>query len=396
MATAGEATMDYAGRIARTRAAMAQHGIGTLYLPFSSDAAWLTGLGFERPGPTITDRPGDLIAGVYLDATRGPLVIAPRMGGEAVRAGASGKPWLREVLILGEPVNYEATLRAALRGMHARGGTVAVPDRARAGTLLALQRALPDARFVSATEAFLAGLRAIKDAEELATMRRAAALTDEVYAAILPQLRPGVTEREVAAEIERQGRLRGAETVSFPTAVLYLGGGSRRGHEVPAYSDPTDLPLAMGMGIAFDFGFVLDGYCSDFGRTVFAGEPDAATRAVYDLVIGAQGAAIAALRADTLSCAEVDRVARGPIEEAGHGGGFTHRLGHAIGRDCHEWPSLLVGEATTIRAGMTFTVEPSVLLPDRAFVRIEDVIHVTPDGGENLMGSPRELTVIGE
>ena len=388
--------MDYAGRIARVRAAMAHHGIGILYLPFSSDAAWLTGLGFERPGPTITNRPGDLVAGIYLGLTNGPLVIAPRMGGEGVRADAADKPWLREVLILGEPVNYVATLRAALGSMHARGGTVAVADRARAGTLLALQQALPDVRFISATDTFLAAMRAIKDTQELAIMRRAAALTDEVYAAILPQLRPGVTEREVAAEIERQGRLRGAETVSFPTAVLYLGTNSRRGHEVPAYSGPTDLPLEKGMGIAFDFGFVLDDYCSDFGRTVFVGEPDAATRAVYDLVIGAQAAAIAAMVADRHTCAEIDWVARQPIEEAGHGAGFTHRLGHAIGRDCHEWPSLNVGEETIISAGMTFTVEPSVLLYDRAFVRIEDVVHITPEGGENLMRSPRELLVVGE
>lgn len=205
-----------------------------------------------------------------------------------------------------------------------------------------------------------------------------------------------MSEREVALEIERQGRLRGAETVSFPTAVLYLGGSSRRGRDVPAYSGPTDLPLARGMGIAFDFGFILDGYCSDFGRTVFVGEPDAATRAVYELVIGAQGAAIAAMRADTIDCAGADGLARGPIAAAGYGAGFVHRLGHAIGRDCHEWPSLLAGEATTLRAGMTFTVEPSVLLVDRAYVRIEDVVHITPGGAENLMRSPRELTVVGE
>lgn len=182
--------MDYPGRIERMRAAMARHGIGILYLPFSSDAAWLTGLGFERPGPTVTNRPGDLVAGVYLDATRGPLVVAPQMGGSGIRADASDKPWIREVLVLGEPVDYDAALRAALGSFRADGGAIAITDRARAGTLLALQRAQSDARFVSATDLFLAGMRAIKDADELAIMRRAAALTDEVYAAILPQLRP--------------------------------------------------------------------------------------------------------------------------------------------------------------------------------------------------------------
>src|SRR5262245_26879664 len=106
--------MDFAGRIARVRAEMARRGIGILYLPFSSDAAWLTGLRHERPGPTITNRPGDLVAGIYLDAARGPLVVATQMGGQGVRAEAANKPWLREVLILGEPVDYDRALRAAL------------------------------------------------------------------------------------------------------------------------------------------------------------------------------------------------------------------------------------------------------------------------------------------
>ncbi len=388
--------MDHIGRIARVRAEMARQGIGILYLPFSSDAAWLTGLGFERPGPTITNRPGDMVAGVYLDALHGPLVVAPQMGGDGMRADAADKPWIREVLILGEPVDYAQALRAALHSLHTDGGTMAVSDRAHAGTLLTLQELMPAARFVSATASFLARLRAIKDAAELRAMRAVASLTDDVYAAILPQLQPGITEREVAAALAREGRQRGAETVSFPTAVLFLGGSSRRGRGDAAYSAPTDLALERGMGIAFDFGFVREGYCSDFGRTVFAGEPDAATRAVYALVIGAQGAAIAAMRADAITCAATDRVARGPIEAAGYGRAFTHRLGHAIGRDCHEWPSLIVGEATPLAAGMTFTVEPSVLLPDRAYVRIEDVVLVTPDGGENLMRSPRGLTVVAE
>jgi len=388
--------MNYVGRIARARAEMVRHGIGILYLPFSSDAAWLTGLGFERPGPTITNRPGDMVAGIYLDALHGPLVVAPRMGGDGVRADAASKPWIREVLILGEPVDYARALRAALHSLHTDGGAVAVPDRAHAGTLLALQELLPEARFVSATGTFIARLRAIKDTDELRAMRAVASLTDDVYATILPQIQPGITEREIAAAIAREGRRRGAETVSFPTAVLFLGGSSRRGRGEAAYSAPTDRALERGMGIAFDFGFVQDGYCSDFGRTVFAGEPDAATRAVYDLVIGAQGTAIAAMRADTSSCAATDRVAREPIEAAGYGLAFVHRLGHAIGQDCHEWPSLMVGEGTMLAAGMTFTVEPSVLLPDRAYVRIEDVVVVTQDGGENLMRSPRELTVIAE
>lgn len=388
--------MDHPARIARVQAAMAERGIDLLFLPFSSDAAWLAGLHHERPGPTVTNRPGDTIAGMYLPVDRDPLLIATRMGGGGVRADAADKPWVREVVVLDEPVNADDGLRAALGHLRGRAATIGITERAWAASLLAIGGFLPEARFVPASALILNPLRAIKDAEEIAIMRRVAALTDAVYAAITPQLRPGITEREVAEAIWRQGRARGAADVSFPTAVLYLGGSSRRGFELPSYSGPLDLPLERGMGIAFDFGFVLDGYCSDFGRTVFAGEPTPYARKIYDLVIGAQGDAVAAMRAGAITCAATDRVTRAQIEAAGHGPDFTHRLGHAIGRDCHEWPSLNVGEETTLQSGMAFTVEPSVHLRGTAFVRIEDVVLVTPDGGDNLMTSPRELLVVAE
>lgn len=387
--------MDYPARIARAQAAMAERGIDLIFVPFSSDAAWLAGLGHERPGPTVTNRPGDTIAGLYLPVDRDPIVIATRMGGGGVRADAADKPWVRDVVVLGEPVDYDTGLRAALGELRGEV-TIGITERSWAATQLRIGGFLPAARFVPASDLILNPLRAIKDADEIAAMRRVAALTDDVYAAITPQLRPGVTEREVADEIWRQGRRRGAEAVSFPTAVLYLGGSSRRGFEVPSYSQPLELPLELGMAIAFDFGFVLDGYCSDFGRTVFAGEPAPYTRKVYDLVIRVQGDAIRAMRDGAITCAATDRVTRHQIEAAGHGPDFTHRLGHAIGRDCHEWPSLNVGEDTSLRSGMTFTVEPSVHLLGKAFVRIEDVILVTPEGGENLMSSPRRLLVVGQ
>ncbi len=387
--------MDHPARIARVQAAMAEHGIDLLFVPFSSDAAWLAGLRHERPGLTITNRPGDTIAGLYLPVDRDPILIATRMGGGGARADAADKPWIRDVFVLGEPVNEDDGLRAALGHLHG-AVTIGITERAWAATLLAIGRYLPVARFVPASALILNPLRAVKDADEIAIVRRVAALTDEVYAELTPQLRPGISECEVAEEIWRLGRLRGAECVSFPTAVLYLGGSSRRGYELPSYSAPLDLPLELGMGIAFDFGFVLDGYCSDFGRTVFAGEPDAYTRQIYDLVIGAQGDAIAAMRAGSRTCAATDNIARSQIDAAGHGPDFIHRLGHAIGRDCHEWPSLNVGEETVLQSGMTFTVEPSVHLLGKAYVRIEDVALVTPDGGDNLMSSPRGLLVVGE
>ncbi len=127
--------MDHAGRIARVREAMARRGIGLLYLPFGSDAAWLTGLGHEVPNPTVSNRPGDVVAGLYLGPERGPVAISPRMGGEGVRADAADKPWVEDVVVLGEPADYEAALRAVVDARGAKAKDVFQPVRvALAGT----------------------------------------------------------------------------------------------------------------------------------------------------------------------------------------------------------------------------------------------------------------------
>jgi Xaa-Pro aminopeptidase len=148
------------------------------------------------------------------------------------------------------------------------------------------------------------------------------------------------------------------------------------------------------VAILFDFGAVYQGYCYDFGRTVFFGEPDSEFQRIYQLVMEAQAAGIAAMRAGQVTAAGVDSAARRVIMEAGYGAAFRHRLGHGIGLDVHEPPFLTAGDETRLQAGMLFTVEPSITQFDTFSARVEDVVVVQEAGGQPLTAGFRELRVV--
>ncbi len=147
------------------------------------------------------------------------------------------------------------------------------------------------------------------------------------------------------------------------------------------------------MHVSFDFGAIYEGYCSDFGRTVFCGEPTAEEQRIHSLVMAAQRAGMEALRGGAATGADADAAARGTLERAGYAHLFWHRLGHGIGCDVHEPPFLTQPETRTLQPGMTFTVEPSVNGPGVA-IRVEDVVLVTPTGGETFSHATKDLTVV--
>ncbi len=186
----------------------------------------------------------------------------------------------------------------------------------------------------------------------------------------------------------------GAEWTSFPTGIVFSGATDPRDEDsAREVGPPGRRTLEPGMHIAFDFGAVYQGYCSDFGRTVFCGAPEPELRRVHELIMQAQAAGMAAMKAGQAKGQDADKAARSLIAEAGYGDFFWHRLGHGIGCDVHEPPFLTASETRTLEAGMTFTVEPSVLKKGIA-VRVEDVVVVTPDGGVSLNTATKELLVI--
>ena len=228
-------------------------------------------------------------------------------------------------------------------------------------------------------------LRAVKEPSELAAMRSAAALGDEMYALLAEQGLTGRTEREVALALEQEMRRRGAEDPAFPTIVA---GGA---HGALPHATPSDEPIARDTLVVVDLGCRVDGYCSDSTRTLATGSIDESAAEVYELVLRAQGAALDAVRAGA-ECRGVDAVARDLIVAAGHGEHFGHGLGHGVGMEVHEGPRLAPSGEGELLEGNAVTVEPGVYLPGAFGVRIEDLVAVTADGCEIMGGFPKELT----
>ena len=230
-------------------------------------------------------------------------------------------------------------------------------------------------------------LRETKDEAELEAIRTAVRLTDDAFGHILTFLRPGITERAVALELEMTMRQNGATAVSFETIVA-SGARSALPHGVA-----TDKEIKEGDCVVMDFGCVFDGYCSDMTRTVFVGRPDPELDHVYDVVLRAQLAAESVLSPEITGSA-ADDAARRMISDAGYGDRFGHSLGHGVGLAIHESPRLARTNPARLKPGNVVTVEPGIYLPGCGGVRIEDMAVILPDGAEVLTGSTKEKIVL--
>jgi Xaa-Pro aminopeptidase len=227
-------------------------------------------------------------------------------------------------------------------------------------------------------------LRWAKDAEELELLRSAQEATDGAFEDILDLLVVGITERQAAAQLELAMSRHGADALSFDPIVAFGE------HAAEPHHRPCHRALAEGDVIKMDFGAMVGGYHTDMTRTVAFGEPAPELRKVHDIVAAAQQAGIDALRPGALA-GDVDRAARGVIEDAGYGDRFTHGLGHGVGLEIHEGPSLRRDGEDVLPAGAVVTVEPGVYLPGMGGVRIEDAVEVSEDGPGVLGASTREL-----
>lgn len=230
-------------------------------------------------------------------------------------------------------------------------------------------------------------LRRVKDAHEAALVAEACAITDRAFADVLPQLRPGATEVEIARALEARMLAHGAQERGFATIVAAGPNSSIPHHQ------PTDRPIAAGDFVKADFGARYGGYLADMTRTVVVGaEPAEWQREVYDLVAAAQQAGRAAV-APEVPLATVDAAARAPITAAGMEQ-FPHGLGHGVGLVIHEDPFFTATATERLEAGSTVTIEPGIYLPGRGGVRIEDTVLVGVNGAEPLTRTTRELLVL--
>jgi Xaa-Pro aminopeptidase len=373
---------DYAGRRAKVAEHMQERGIDLLFLPISGDLEYLTGIPRREPSfGNVSYRHGWL-AGAFLRPGKDPIVMLPRMITEFELPGGASS----DIVIVKETDDGDAVLARIAKDI-GRVKSLAVGARTWAETLIHLRQALSGPSMSNADD-LISPLRQIKSPEELEAMTAAARIVDEVMAVIGPQVRPGVTEAELAAQVNLEMSRRGSRVESFDTGIISTGRLDQR----DAGTRLTTQPIRIGTSVSFDFGAVVDGYCSDFGRTIFVGEPDTEFRRVYELVIAAQAAGINAAR-PAVTAREVDRASRAVIEEGGYGKWFRHRTGHAIGLDVHEYPFISEEDETPLKPGMTFTIEPSIFWPGHVGARIEDVVVCEADGARKLNRYPEALVV---
>jgi Xaa-Pro dipeptidase len=370
---------EHRARLEKARQRLVEIGLDALVLGPGSSLAYFTGAQWglsERFLGCIVTRTGD------------PAWVTPAFeedrAREQIRIGGDVRAWQ-------EDESPYALVAGALREKGAASGRVGIEETMPFAFSDGLAAALPAARLASGT-GVTAGCRMAKDAHEIALVRRACTITVHAYRAVFASLREGLTAAQVSGWIAAAHRRLGARG----GALVLVGPDA-------AFPHGTAEPRALRAGdvVLVDGGGTVHGYESDVTRTgVFGAPPSERQRRVWDLVRRAQQAAFEAARPG-VECQAVDAAARRVIEDGGFGPGyryFTHRLGHGIGLDGHEWPYMVRGNTTRLVPGVTFTDEPGIYVRGELGIRHEDTVVVTESGCENLVpkwsGSPEEPVVV--
>jgi Xaa-Pro aminopeptidase len=371
---------DYAARRRRLAERMEEEGVSACFLSPSADLEYLTGLERQVPNFGEVSYAHGWITGAFIRPDADPVFLLPRMyAAFDLPVQPEG-----EVIVVNETDDGFAAFERVARSL-GTAGTIAVGDRVWGEAVLNLGRIVGFDRLQTGSR-LVNELRRVKEPDELEAMGRAIATVEQAMEAVTPLVVPGVTMAALAEAVEHELRRAGSRCPSFTTHIFTDF--EPTGYDSGMTSGWTPVPE--GTSVMFDFGGVVDGYCSDFGRTIYCGEPAADYREIYDTMLAAQASGLAAAASGALA-REVNEACRRPIEEAGLGEHFRHRMGHGIGMNVHERPFLSTEDSTQLEAGMTFTDEPSIMIPDRFSVRIEDIIVVEDGGGRMLNTYPSTL-----
>ncbi|MFC6826022.1 aminopeptidase P family protein [Halopelagius fulvigenes] len=329
----------------------------------------------------FAEDPGERHLLFFLPAEGDPTFLVPELYGEQVRAAS----WVEDVRTWADDDDPLAAVESVVSDLDLPPEPrVLLNDTMWARFTHDLRAVLSDATFGLASEV-LSDLRMRKDEAELDAMRRAAAAADEAMESVraMGSDAVGLTESELAREIERLLAEAGGEGVSFETIV-----GSGPNGAMPHHHH-GDREIRAGDPVVLDFGTRVDGYPSDQTRTVvFDGDPSETFAEAHAVVEAALAAGVEAVEPG-VAAESVDRAAREVIEEAGYGDRFVHRTGHGVGLDVHEEPYIVEGNDRKLEPGMVFSVEPGIYLPEEFGVRIEDLVVVTDEGCERLNRTDR-------
>ena len=365
--------VDYAARQAKVREL---DGFDAVVLVPGANLGYFTGLTFG-----LSERP--LLA--FITST-GLALVLPELEVPQLSAHPELSP---QLFPWSDEAGFEGAFRAALGELGLREQVLGIDALTmRAGEYLALLAEAPELQ-VRRAEKELTRLRAHKEPGELAAIRAATALSERALGRLLPELRAGQSEQEIAGRLTALLGEEGSEGHAFGP-LIQSGPNSALPH-----GDPSSRTLQSGEPLLIDYGGRKDGYPADITRTLFLGEPNPELGRVFEVVSEANRAAIAAVGPGA-AMQEVDRAARRVIEAAGYGEWFVHRTGHGLGLEVHESiPQLAEGVTETLEPGMVMTIEPGVYLPGVGGVRLEDVVVVTETGAEVLTKLPHKLVAGG-
>ncbi len=362
--------MDHAGRLSRLRSALGENDLDSLLVTHLPNIHYLCGFTGSSAALLVDNRgailftDGRYSAQAKEEVTGARIVIASKSPLVAAAGWLATNNERRRSTTVGiEPESITAGMRDRLVGM--------LKGKAR------LRSAPP----------LVERARMVKDAAEILRIRRAVELGAGLFRIACKKIRPGVTEVEVAAAMEYEARRAGAESMSFPTI---LASGAR---SAIVHGQASGARIPRRGFVVCDFGVILAGYCSDRTRTVHVGRSSREARRLYEAVLEAQQAAIAAVRPGA-TAAEVDGAARRALRKRKLAQYFTHSTGHGLGLEIHEAPRLAEGQTQQLEPGMVITIEPGAYLPGKWGVRIEDVVVVTPSGCEVLKPTDKELVII--
>ena len=374
-------------RLNRLQAALASLDLDAMLTNYGPMFQYVTGL--EKPVSYDVGRAhGDWITALVVPVEDEPvLILRPSW----LREYTEGTPFAVRALEGDE--DADAFFASQLHSLGLDGKRIGLPKTVWGQTVVSMRNALPNATLVAMDDRTVDRIRTIKDADEIALLEEVARITDETFASVIQQLKPGMMDRDLVIEIDYQFKKHGGDAFSFMPTVVLDGHGQRWARNWTDRTPPQ--PITHGMSVAFDMGVVYHGYCSDFGRSAFIGEPKPDALAAWKSITKAIQAGFEVMGDSRITPAEVHDFFVEQVTEDGFRDQFSwYALGHAIGLDVHENPWMLPEWTEPIKAGMCFALEPKIGIPGRFYVRCEDVLVVEQERSRPLTRYPYDPIVI--
>ena len=325
-------------------------------------------------------------------------VFVPRKGEPILTVGEewakqAAQTWVKDVRVLEEKDNFEKLFRKVLSDLGVSVKKVAIGDHVWGSTVTEIAKAMKNPALHKA-ENLMDSIRMIKDSGEIERLRKVGKLTDKAVEAVIPKIKKDVTQRELRVELEYEGRKRGASDVSFPPWIGFVKSGSEVSANLVAV--PIDEGLAPGTSIAFDNGFVLDGYCSDFGRSFYFGPASKEVKKGYEALQQSVGETVDNMKDGSMKACDVFPAIEKTLDKLGYGDYLRARLpmksvGHNIGVEVHEPPWLDPDYDQMLQSNMVMAIEPKLWHAGEYYLRVEDIVLVGKKKTEFLTNFDREL-----